>query len=79
VVGEEAPVTHTVTLHIIRELCCMFLGSGIRCGHSAGGATVVDGHAPRAQEGNIMQLLILVIVAIVGVGLFRYLRTRTAH
>jgi hypothetical protein len=57
----------------------MFLGSGIRCGHSAGGATVVDGHAPRAQEGNIMQLLILVIVAIVGVGLFRYLRTRTAH
>jgi hypothetical protein len=58
----------------------MFVGSGIQCGHSAGGVAVVDGHNPRAQEGNIMQFLVLVIVVIAGVGLlFRYLRTRTAH
>ncbi len=57
----------------------MFLGSGVWCGHSAGVVAVVDGHHPGAKKGTIMEILIVAILAIVGFGLFRYLRTRTAH
>jgi hypothetical protein len=57
----------------------MFLGSGVRCGHSAGVVAVVDGHFPGAKRGTIMEILIVTIVAIVSFGLYRYMRTRTAH
>jgi hypothetical protein len=57
----------------------MFLGSGVWCGNSAGVVAVVDGHHPGAKKGTIMEILIVAILAIVGFGLFRYLRTRTAH
>jgi hypothetical protein len=57
----------------------MFLGSGVRCGNSAGVVAVVDGHHPGAKKGTIMEFLVVAIVAIVGFGLFRYMRTRTAH
>jgi len=57
----------------------MFLGSSVRCGNSAGVAAVVDGHHRGAKKGTIMEILIVAILAIVGFGLFRYLRTRTAH
>jgi hypothetical protein len=57
----------------------MFLGSGVRCGHSAGVVAVVDGHHPGAKKGTIMEILIVAIVAIVSFGLYRYMRTRTAH
>jgi hypothetical protein len=40
---------------------------------------VVDGHRPGSKKGPTMELLIVAIVAIVGLGLFRYMRTRTAH
>jgi hypothetical protein len=48
-------------------------------GNSAGVVAVVDGRHPGAKKGTIMEILILAIVAIVGFGLFRYMRTRTAH
>jgi hypothetical protein len=35
--------------------------------------------SPRAKKGTNMELLVVAIVAIVGLGLFRYMRTRTAH
>ena len=57
----------------------MFLDSGVRCGNSAGVMAVVDGHHPGAKKGTIMEILIVAIVAIVSFGLYRYLRTRTAH
>jgi hypothetical protein len=57
----------------------MFLGSCVRCGNSAGVMAVVDSHHPGAKKGTIMEFLVVAIVAIVGVGLYRYLRTRTAH
>jgi hypothetical protein len=57
----------------------MFLGSGVRCSHSTAVVSVVDGHHPGAKKGTIMEIFIVAIVAIVGFGLFRYLRTRTAH
>ena len=57
----------------------MFLGSSVRCGHSAGVVAVVDGHHPGAKKGTIMEILIVTIVAIVSFGLYRYMRTRTAH
>ena len=57
----------------------MFLGSGVQCGHSAGVVAVVDGHHPGAKKGTIMEILIVAIVAIVSFGLYRYMRTRTAH
>jgi hypothetical protein len=57
----------------------MFLGSGVRCGHSAGVVAVVDGHHPGAMKGTIMEILVVAIVAIVSFGLYRYMRTRTAH
>jgi hypothetical protein len=47
--------------------------------NSAGVVAVVDGHHPGAKKGTIMEILIVAILAIVGFGLFRYLRTRTAH
>jgi hypothetical protein len=34
---------------------------------------------PGAKKGTIMEILVVAILAIVGFGLFRYLRTRTAH
>ena len=57
----------------------MFRGSGVLCGHSAGVVAVVDGHHPGAKKGTIMEILIVAIVAIVSFGLYRYMRTRTAH
>jgi hypothetical protein len=57
----------------------MFLDSGIVLSDSAGVVAVDDGHRPRAKKGTIMEFLIVAIVAVAGVGLFRYLRTRTAH
>jgi hypothetical protein len=57
----------------------MFLGSGVRCGNSAGAVAVVDGHHPGAKKGTIMEILVVAILAIVGFGLYRYMRTRTAH
>jgi hypothetical protein len=46
---------------------------------STGVAAVVDGDHPGAKKGTIMEFLVVGIVAIVGLGLFRYMRTRTAH
>jgi hypothetical protein len=40
---------------------------------------VVDGHRPGAKKGTTMELLVLAIVVIVGFGLYRFMRTRTAH
>jgi hypothetical protein len=40
---------------------------------------VVDGHHPGAKKGTIMEILVVAIVAIVAFGLYRYMRTRTAH
>jgi hypothetical protein len=40
---------------------------------------VVDGHHPGAKKGPTMELIVLAIVVIVGFGLYRFLRTRTAH
>jgi hypothetical protein len=40
---------------------------------------VVDGHHPGAKKGTTMELIVLAIVVIVGFGLYRFLRTRTAH
>ena len=57
----------------------MFFDSGVRSGNSAGVVAVVDGHHPGAKKGTIMEILIVAILAVVGFGLFRYLRTRTAH
>jgi hypothetical protein len=57
----------------------MFLGSGVLCGNSAGVVAVVDGHHPGAKKGTVMEILVVAIVAIVAFGLYRYMRTRTAH
>ena len=57
----------------------MFLDSGVRCRNSAGVVAVVGGHHPGAKKGTIMEVLVVAIVAIVSFGLYRYLRTRTAH
>jgi hypothetical protein len=57
----------------------MFLGSGVWWGNSAGVVAVVDGHHPGAKKGTIMEILVVAIVAIVAFGLYRYMRTRTAH
>jgi hypothetical protein len=35
--------------------------------------------APGAKKGAIMEFLVVAILAIAGVGLFRFWRTRTAH
>jgi hypothetical protein len=34
---------------------------------------------PGRKKGTIMEILVVAIVAIVSFGLYRYLRTRTAH
>ncbi len=57
----------------------MFLCSSVRCDNSAGVVAVVGGYHPGAKKGTIMESLVVAIVAIVGFGLYRYLRTRTAH
>jgi hypothetical protein len=57
----------------------MFLDSSVRCGQQRWVVAVVDGHHPGAKKGTIMEILIVAILAIMGFGLFRYLRTRTAH
>lgn len=38
-----------------------------------------DGHHLGAKKGTIVTLLVIAIIAIVGVGLFRFLRTRATH
>ena len=40
---------------------------------------VLDGHHSGAEKGTSMELLVLAIVVIVAFGLYRYMRTRTAH
>jgi hypothetical protein len=40
---------------------------------------VPDGHRPGVKKGTTMELLVLAIVVIVAFGLYRYMRTRTAH
>ena len=39
---------------------------------------VVDGHTS-GKKGTTMELLVLAIVVIVGFGLYRFMRARTAH
>jgi hypothetical protein len=56
----------------------MFRSSGVRCDDRTGVVAVVDGHHPGAKKGSNMELLVVAIVAIVGVGLFRYMRTRSS-
>jgi hypothetical protein len=34
---------------------------------------------PGLRKGTIMEILIVAILAVVGFGLFRYMRTRSAH
>lgn len=46
---------------------------------STGVVAIEHGHHPGARKGTFMEFLVVAIVAIVAVGLFRYLRTRTAH
>jgi hypothetical protein len=40
---------------------------------------VENRHHRRRKKGTLMEFLVLAIAAVVGLGLFRYLRTRTAH
>jgi hypothetical protein len=41
---------------------------------------VVGGHHSGAKKGTIMEpLLVLAIIVVVGFGLYRFMRTRTAH
>jgi hypothetical protein len=41
---------------------------------------VVGGHHPGAKKGTIMEpLLVLGIIAVVGFGLYRFMRARAAH
>lgn len=44
-----------------------------------GVVAVVDGHRPGAKKGMIMELVVLAIVVLVALGLYRYMRSRTAH
>jgi hypothetical protein len=44
-----------------------------------GVVAVVDGHRPGAKKGTTMELIVLAIVVILAFGLYRYLRSRTAH
>jgi hypothetical protein len=44
-----------------------------------GAVAVVDGHHPEAKKGTIMQLIVLAVIVIVGLGIYRYMRTRSAH
>jgi hypothetical protein len=56
---------------------CMFPSSGVGYDDRAGVVAVVDGHHPGAKKGSNMEFLVVAIVAILGFGLFRYLRTRS--
>ena len=47
------------------------VGRALRCDH--------DGHRPTLEKGSIMPVLIVAIAAILGFGVFRYMRTRTAQ
>ncbi len=75
VVREEAPTSHAETIQFL-EKNCMFRSSGVCCDDRSGVVTVVDGHDPGAKKGRNMGLLVVAIVAILGFGLFRYLRIR---
>jgi hypothetical protein len=44
-----------------------------------GGGCLVGGHHPGAKKGTIMEILVVAIVAVVAFGLYRFMRTRTAH
>jgi hypothetical protein len=58
----------------------MFLSSGVWCVHVTAVVAVVGGHHPGAKKGTIMEpLLVLAIIVVVGFGLYRFMRTRTAH
>jgi hypothetical protein len=45
----------------------------------AGVVAATGSHHLGAKEGAIMEFLVVAIVAIVGVGLFRFWRIRSAH
>jgi hypothetical protein len=53
--------------------------SGVTVLDKRWGGCVTDGNHPGAEEGAIMELLVVAIVAIAGVGLFRFWRTRSAN
>ena len=48
-------------------------------GNSAGVVAVVDGRHPGAKKGTDMEILVVALVAIGAFGLYRYMRTRSAH
>jgi hypothetical protein len=56
----------------------MFLSSGIASWSKRWGGGHSVGHHPDAKEGTIMDLLIVAIIAIAGLGLYRFMRTRNA-
>jgi hypothetical protein len=55
----------------------MFPSSGVRSHDRAGVVAVADCRHARAKKGSSMEFLVVAIVAILGFGLFRYLRTRS--
>jgi hypothetical protein len=55
----------------------MFLSSGVASHDRAGVVAVVDSCHARAKAGSNMEFLVVAIVAILGFGLVRYLRTRS--
>jgi hypothetical protein len=57
----------------------MFLGSGVGCGHALEWWPSPTVTAPGPRRETIMELLVLAIVVIVAFGLYRFMRTRTAH
>jgi hypothetical protein len=57
----------------------MFLGSGVSCGHALEWWPSPTVTAPGPRRETIMELLVLAIVVIVAFGLYRFMRTRTAH
>lgn len=44
-----------------------------------GAVAVVDGHHPEAKKGTIMEFIVLAAIVVVGLGIYRYMRTRSAH
>jgi hypothetical protein len=57
----------------------MFSGSGVPFVASAGVVAVVDRHHPGVKKGPDMPFLLVAIIVVAGVGLFRFMRTRTAN